>query len=147
MSYSLLQLTNLNGGAVAAGAAIPFGGRTAGTSPGCQTTQPFVTTLAGADTMTLNGKGYYKVTYNISAVATAAGHVTISLVANGATATPLYTATATAAAAGDTVNITIPYMTRLAQYCGDVTPSVSLQFISSAALTSYVNNAIFEKSV
>lgn len=144
MSFSFIQYTNNAGGAVAAGAAIPFGSRTAGYMCGCQNSSlPFIASLGGADTITLNGKGYYDIDYSISAVATAAGLVTISLVANGVT---LYSVSETATAAGDTINLTIPsYIIRLIQTC--VTPSTSLQVVTSAALTSYTNNAVFKKSV
>lgn len=147
MSYSLVQYTNNAGGAVAAGAAIPFGTRTAAYGCGVQSCSPFVASLSGADTMTYNGKGYYDFSYNISAVATAAGLVTINLVADGATATPLYTASATATAAGDTVNISIPsYVIRLIQTCYGI-PSTSLQVTSTTALTSFTSLASFKKCV
>ena len=149
MTYKFIQVTNSTGGAVATGALIPLGTVTARSMCGCGNLPTFVTSTGGIDTITVNTNpceksGYYKITFNISAVATAAGLVTVGLLANGTT-TPVYTASETATAAGDTVNLTIVYMTRVLPnfLTGAGTP---IQLINSGgALTSYVSNTIVEK--
>ena len=144
--YRVLQLTNTNVGAVAADTPLPLGVITrklcCGTAQGTNT---FAVGTTGANYVQLNRTGYYKVTYNISAVAGAAGAVTVELTQNG---TVVYTATQSAAAAGDTVNITIPFIVRVFPNCASVGANVpaNLQVNNTGvALTGGISNFIVEK--
>lgn len=145
MSYSAKQLTNTAIGAVATGEAMPLGAVTHQINCNSCCKSDISTSNSGANTITLREAGYYKVTYNASVSAGAAGVVTLSLVQNGATAAPLYTGSETATAVGDFVNITIPYIVRVPYMpCGNT--AISLQFLNTGvALTGGTSNAIIEK--
>ena len=108
MSYKFFQVTNLPAapfGAVAAGALIPLGVRTASNNQSCNCGKIFTLSNTGENTTTLHSPGIYRISGGLSVTAGAAGLVTVNLVQNGQI---VYTASATAAAAGDTVNLSIP---------------------------------------
>lgn len=145
MSYQFKQLTNLTVGAVATGAPMPLGAVTHQALCGtCN--QPAITTAnSGADTITLNDAGYYKITYSVSATAGAVGAVTFALVQNGATATPLYTVSQTATAAADIENLTLVYIVRVLPQFFSAAPT-TLQIVNTGvALTGATSNTIVEK--
>jgi hypothetical protein len=106
MSAKLLQLTNGSVGAVATNGFMPLGVTTV-IYPSCSTScgPTYTVTSSTADTVQVNKSGTYRIIYNASVVATAAGDVVLSLLVNGITK---YTVTSTATAAG-TVNVTIPF--------------------------------------
>ena len=81
----------------------------------------------------LTQRGYYNVIVTLNAEATEAGTVQANLLLNG---TPLQGAFAveTAAAAGDTVSLTIPYLVRLCT-C-DTTDILSVQLNDAATLVN-----------
>lgn len=144
--YRVLQLTNTNIGAVAADTAFPLGTITrklcCGTAQGSNT---FAVGTTGANFVQLNRIGYYKITYTLSAVASAAGAITIELSQNGTT---LATATQTATAAGDTANLTLSFVVRVFPNCSSVAVNnpATLQVTNTGvALTGGVSNFIVEK--
>jgi hypothetical protein len=106
MKAKLLQLTNNSIGTIATNEYMPFGVITV-TYPGYDVCpqQTYSVTSSTSDTIVINREGTYKVIYNASLVATAAGNVVLTLIVNGVNK---YTVTVTATEAG-TVNITIPY--------------------------------------
>lgn len=144
--YRVLQLTNTNIGAVAADTALPLGTITRKLCCGnVQGTNTFAIGTSGANFVQLNRTGYYKVTYTLSAVAAAAGAVTVELTQNGTT---VATATQTATAAGDTANIALSFVVRVFPNCSSVAVNnpLTLQLTNTgAALTGGVSNFIVEK--
>lgn len=82
------------------------------------------------NTITARGRGYYDANVSVSAEATAAGDVTVSLLADGIPV-PGATATESAAAAGDIVNLTFPGMIRLLCECDS--SNLALQLTDGAA--------------
>jgi hypothetical protein len=92
----------------------------------------------------LNETGNYSITYSASLYATDAGAVSAALTVNG---TQVYTVSATAAAAGDVVNMTLPYQVRV---CPNGATSVnvpaSVQItLTDGAVTNGTSNIIIEK--
>lgn len=106
MKARLLQLTNMNIGAIATNGFMPLGVTTV-VYPGCDSccTSTYSVTSSTSDTLVINRAGTYRLLYNASLVATEAGDIVLEVKLNGITK---YTITVTAAAAG-TVNVTIPY--------------------------------------
>ena len=72
-------------------------------TPNCQPV--FTITSSTSDTIAVNRGGTYRLDYSASLVASAVGVVTLAVLVNGVSK---YTVSATAAAAADTVNLTIP---------------------------------------
>lgn len=145
MSYRVLQLTNPVVGAVAADALMPLGAITRKLCCGNQAQRTFGVSTTGANTISLNDTGFYRVTYSVSAVAGAAGVVSIALNQNE---TALYTVSQTAAAAGDTVNLTLVYIVRVAPNCSAVISNLpaNLQVVNTGvALTGGTSNILVEK--
>lgn len=108
--YKAIQLTNTNVGAVAVDTLMPLGNLTRRINSENCTSYPFATTTSNIDTIVINDCGYYKITYNASVVAGAAGVVTFNILLNG---NVIYTISETAAAEGDTVNMTGIYEIRV----------------------------------
>jgi hypothetical protein len=113
MNTRLIQMTNSNIGVIAVGALMPLGTITrrfgvGGNNP------TYTTSNSNVDTITINDEGYYDIVYNTSVVATAAGTMGFSLLANG---DEIYEVTQTVSA-GDTFSFTLPlqleYMQNLA---------------------------------
>lgn len=143
--FRILQLTNTNIGAVAADTAMPLGAITRKFCCGNSALNTFAVGTTGSDYIQVNSKGYYKVLYNVSAVAGAAGVVTLELVVNGTT---VLTSSATATAAGDTVNLTIPYEIRVLPNCNCISANtpVTIRIINTGvALTGGISNIIVSK--
>lgn len=141
--FKMIQITNNAIGAVAANANIPLGTITRRIDCNkCNTT--FSVASSTSDTVVLNEAGYYKVTYSITAIATDTGLSSISLIANGAS---VYTVGETVSAAGDAINLTLPFYVRVFDQNNNIATNnpLSLQVRSSSALTSATANMIVEK--
>lgn len=144
--YRFIQLTNNNIGAVAAGAILPIGVMSHKISCQNSCTPSFEVTTTNNNVAYINTPGYYKVTYEGSLTAAAAGNVVVNLEVNGAI---VNTATVTAAAAG-TVGISITFEIRVLNNCcngaTNNTPAI-LQFRNASliALTGGNSNVIIEK--
>lgn len=143
-NYKVLQLTNETIGEVAVNAFMPLGNitRNIGYGSNCRT---FSVSTSGADTITINRPGNYKITYNASLVASAAGEINISLLVNGEV---IYTSTVTAGAAEDIVNITLPYEIRVCPNCAGNTSNCPkrIQFqLTGIEITSGTSNTIVER--
>ena len=146
MNYRMIQLTNKNIQAVAANALMPLGIITRRVCPRTNCCQTFEVTTSGADTVNITEQGYYRVTYNVSAISAAAGLVSFSLNVGG---TSVYVGSATAAAVGDTVNVTIPFMVRAFGNCASLPVNLPLAIQvenTGAALTSAVSNIMIERA-
>lgn len=146
MNYRMIQLTNKNIQAVAANALMPLGSITRRVCPHTNCCQTFEVTTSGADTVNITEQGYYRVTYNVSAIPAAAGLVSFSLNVGGIS---VYIGSATAAAAGDTVNITIPFMVRAFGNCVSLPANLPLAIQvenTGAALTSAVSDILIERT-
>ena len=132
MSRSAIYTANTGSRAVAVGGAINLGGIVR--RFGC------ALDLNGG-TINLTEQGYYDVDISITAEPTAAGTVTATLY-NGGIAVPGATASATAAAAGDPVNLSIDAMVRV-PCCGN---SGSLSVVLSGGAATVTNIvAVVEK--
>lgn len=146
MNYRMIQLTNKNIQAVAANTLMPLGSITRRVCPRTNCCQTFEVTTSGADTVNITEQGYYRVTYNVSAISAAAGLVSFSLNVGG---TSVYVGSATAAAVGDTVNVTIPFMVRAFGNCASLPVNLPLAIQvenTGAALTSAVSNIMIERA-
>ena len=146
MNYRMIQLTNKNIQAVAANALMPLGIITRRVCPRTNCCQTFEVTTSGADTVNITEQGYYRVTYNVSAISAAAGLVSFSLNVGG---TSVYIGSATAAAVGDTVNVTISFMVRAFGNCASLPVNLPLAIQVEnigAALTSAVSNIMIERA-
>ena len=132
MSRSAIYTANTGSQAVAVGEAINLGGIVR--RFGC------AVDLNGG-TINLTEQGYYDVDISITAEPTAAGSITATLY-NGGIAVPGATASATAAAAGDPVNLSIDAMVRV-PCCGN---SGSLSVVLSGGAATVTNIvAVVEK--
>lgn len=102
----VLQLTNTNIPAVAANGYMPLGIITVRCPTENVNCQPvFTVTSSTSDTIAVNKGGTYRLDYSASLMAAAAGTVTLAVLVNGVSK---YTVSATAAAASDLINLTIP---------------------------------------
>ena len=118
---SAIYTANTTATAVSVNGIIPLG----------ETIRRFGTNLSqSGNTITAQGRGYYDVNVSVSAEATAAGDVTVSLLADGSPV-PGATATESAAAAGDIVNLAFPGMIRLLRECDS--SNLVLQLTDGAA--------------
>lgn len=143
--YKMIQLTNKNIQAVAAASLIPLGIITRRVSPNRDNCTTFDVVSTADDTVTINRCGYYRVIYNITAVASAAGVITFNLLVGG---TSVYSASVTAAD-GASVNVTIPYMLRAFANCESLPANLPLTIqIENAgvALTSATADLLIEKT-
>ena len=140
----ILQLTNTDIGAVAVDTLMPLGAVTRKYCCGNSGQNTFNVSTTGSNTITLNERGYYKIIYSASLLATAAGAVTLNLLVNGET---VITKTETASAAGF-VDITIPYVVRVLPSCPINSSALTIQVendADSVAITTGVSNIIVEK--
>lgn len=143
--YKQIQLTNLDIGDVAVNEFIPYGRVTRRINAPYNCCNTFSVTSSTDDTVVINDTGFYKITYSLTALAGAAGDVTISLVTNGST---VYSVTATAAAAAESVNLTLPYTIRVCPNCSSTPDNVpvSVQIQNTGVnLTGVSSNMIIEK--
>ena len=89
------------------------------------------------NSVTIDEAGYYDINVSITAEPTVAGTITVTLFNNGV-AVPGATASATAAAAGDPVNLSFQSVLRV--FCGANTGSLTLVLTGGAA--NITNSAI-----
>lgn len=143
----ILQLTNSAIGAVAANANLPLGVVTTIYPFDVNSCFPTYTiTSSTSDTLSINKPGTYRIIYSISAVATAAGELVITLNVNGVAK---YAVSVTAAA-GDTVNLTLPYEIFIPCNCATAPINVpaAIQFENAGvAITSGTANLIVSKEM
>jgi len=142
----MIQLTNKNIQTVAANALMPLGNITRRVCPRTNCCQTFEVTTSGADTVNITEQGYYRVVYNVSAIPAAAGLVSFSLNVGG---TSVYVGSATATAAGDTVNVSITFMVRAFGNCASLPVNLPLAIQienTGAALTSAVSDILIERT-
>ena len=116
---SAIYTVNSTGQVVTANSQIPFGSVIRRYGCNCK--------LDGTSII-LEGGGYYKVDSSLSIAPSAEGEITAQLYKDGV-AVPGATATATAAAAGDTVNLKI---TALVRNCGQCCSSTIGIFVTAA---------------
>ena len=143
--YKVLQLTNKNIGAVSVDDLMPLGNITRKISYGNSNCGTFQVSTTGADTVTLNEPGNYRITYSGSLTASAAGEVIISLISNS---TNVYSVTATAAAADDVVNLTLPYEVRVCpNSCSNPNNCpMTIQFeLTGIDITAGTSNVLIER--
>lgn len=145
MNYRMIQLTNKSISAVAVSALLPLGNITRRVCPRTNCCETFTVTSSLSDTVNIEEQGYYRVIYNITAVASADGNVEVALEVGGNT---VYTASATAVADG-TVNLTIPFMVRAFANCCSLPSNLPLAVQirnNGVALTSASANLLIEKA-
>jgi hypothetical protein len=141
--FKMIQLTNKKIGVVPVGAYIPLGAITRRID--CDdNTSAFTVSSSGADTITINTAGYYKITYSITEVATNDGLNTVTLVVNGTDALQVGETVATA---GDAIDLTIPYVVRVFKRCDNVATNnpMTIQLRADTAITSATSNVIVKK--
>lgn len=141
--YKLLQVTNNNIGAVAVNGLIPLGRITRKIDCDNNCTA-FTLSSSNADTVTISEQGYYDIEFSITALATATGLNSISLVVNGV---DTYAVGETVATAGDAINLTLPYIVRVFKKCDNVATNnpMTIQFKADTAITSATANLIIKK--
>lgn len=140
----ILQLTNTNIGAVAVDTLMPLGTITRKYCCGSAGQNTFNVSTTGANTITINDKGYYNVLYSASLAVAAAGNVVLNLLVNGEV---VLTKTETASAAGF-VDITIPYTVRKLPSCAYNNLPLTIQVElddTSIAVTDGTSNIIVNK--
>lgn len=108
--YKLIQLTNTNIGATTAGELLPLGLITRKINASGSPCSTFQVASSEADTVYINEPGFYKVTYNATLTAGAAGLMGVTLVANQ---NNVYSVSEDATAAEDIVNLTLVYVIRV----------------------------------
>ena len=145
MKTKLIQMTNTNIGAIAVDGYMPFGTvtRRYGVGGNCPT---YTISNSNVDTITINDEGYYDITYSTSVVATGAGIMGFSLLANGI---EVYEVTETVAA-GSTYNFTLPSTVRVYAKCGNAPTNNPMNIqvqLTGVAITSGVSNIQVEKRV
>jgi hypothetical protein len=142
--YKLIQLTNNAIGEIEVDGYMPFGNITRRLNSPVTPEGTFTISTTGANIVYLNEPGYYNVIYSLSAVASAAGIVDITLTTNG---TDVYAVSATATADG-TVNLTLPVAVRVCpNSCSSPTNcpvGVQVQ-LGTTAITDGTSNMIIEK--
>lgn len=138
-----LQMTNKNIGAVAVNELITFGTVTRKIDCGTNC-HAFTISSSNADTVTINESGYYDITYSITALATATGLNSISLIVNGE---DVYAVGQTVATAGDAINLTLAYQVRVFKKCDNIATNnpMTIQIKADTAITSATANLIIEK--
>ena len=140
----VLQLTDVNIGAVSVNALMPLGTVTRKYCCGTAGRNTFAVSTSGANTITLNDSGYYKVDYTASVTTGTTGTLALNLLVNGST---VVTAAETITTAG-TKSVALSYVVRvLPCSCAVATPvTIQVQNAStSVALTGGTSNIIVEK--
>lgn len=144
MCYKMIQLTNTSVGAIATNGFMPLGVVTRKINGEKCPSETFNVNTSGANIIYINEKGYYEIIYNASLIATAAGNVTIELIANGNT---IYSVVETATE-GEEVNITLAYVVRAFSNCASCANNLplSIQIKSTGvALTNGTSNIILQR--
>lgn len=127
MSKSVLYVANTNEQSVVVGGSLNLGNVIR--RCGC------ASNLSGTNVVSINEPGYYDVNVSVTAVPTAAGDVTITLLNNGVVI-PGATATATVAAAGDSANISFESVVRI--FCNANAGTLSLALDGTDANVSNI---------
>lgn len=144
-NFRVLQMTNTSVGAVAVNGFMPFGIITRRVNRNICTESPtFSISTTGTDTITVNECGNYDVVYSVNAVASAAGIITMNLIVNGVNT---YAVSETVAA-GETVNLTLPYQIRVLPNCASNPNNnpVNIQIeLTGVAITGGTSNIIVER--
>ena len=126
MSKSVIYSANTSSQTVASGGVI---------SPGTIVRRFGCALDLNGNGITASDPGYYNVNVSVTAEPAAAGTVTISLINNGITV-PGATASATAAAAGDPVNVSLDGIIRV--LCGAVSSPLTLVLSGEASTVTNV---------
>lgn len=129
MSRSVLYVANTDTQAVAVGGTLGLGNTIR--RFGC------ASALSSTNIVNLDETGYYDVNVSVVAAPTAAGTVTVSLLNNGV-AIPGATASATVAAAGESVNLSFESVARV--FCNANTGALSI--VLEGAASDVTNVAI-----
>lgn len=141
----VLQLTNKNVPAVAANGYMPLGISTVRYQLNNDCAQVFTVASSSADTLVVNKGGTYRLDYSSSLMTSAAGTVTLAVLVNGVS---VYTVNATAAAASDLLNITVPVDIYIPCNCNaqpnNVPANIQIQN-TGIALTGGTSNLIITK--
>lgn len=143
--YKLIQLTNTEIENVATDAFIPFGKVTRRINTPIDCCNTFVMSSSAPDSITVQDAGFYKITYTLTAMAAAAGEISVTLVTNG---TDVYTVSQYLAEADNSVTLTFSYTIRVCPNCSAAPTSVPVKVqIQNAgvALTGTSSNIIIEK--
>ena len=142
----VLQLTDKNILAVAANGYMPLGITTVKYQlDNCNCPQVFTVASSASDTLVVNKGGTYRLDYSASLMASAVGTVTLNVFVNGVS---MYTVSATATAASDLVNLTIPLDIYIPCNCNSTPNSVpaNIQIQNTGvALTGGTSNLIITK--
>ena len=142
----VLQLTNKNILAVAANGYMPLGITTVKYQlDNCNCPQIFTVASSVSDTLVVNKGGTYRLDYSASLMASAIGTVTLNVLVNGVS---MYTVSATATAASDLINLTIPLDIYIPCNCNSAPNSVpaNVQIQNTGvALTGGTSNLIITK--
>ena len=145
-TYKLIQLTNTGIGDVAVNEYLPLGAVTRRINTPVNCCNTFTLSSSNTDTVTINNIGFYKITYNITATAAAAGEVNLALVTNG---TSVYTVSQAIVDETEGVNITLVYVIKVCSSCNTTTPEnlpVTVQIQNTGiALTGETSNLIIER--
>lgn len=129
MSKAAIYTVNQGAVAVAVGGIIPLG--SINRRFGCKCNNALDLNGNG---ITINEAGYYDVNISVTATATAAGNVTVTLLKDGV-AVPGATATATAAASG---TVALPILPLVRQMCGSGS-TLTLVLTGTAATVNNVS--------
>ena len=146
--YKLIQLTNNNILNIAENTYLPLGTVTRRVNSTTDNFATFDVASSYADTVTITEPGYYKVTYNGTLSAAAAGIVSVAMLANTST---VFSVMETAAAENDLVNITLEYVLRVCPNCCSspynfpVNINFELGDTALSATTVSTSNVIVEK--
>lgn len=144
-TYKQIQLTNTDVGDVAVNAFIPLGRVTRRINTPYNCCNTFIVTSATADSVSINDVGFYKITYNLTATAGAAGEVTTNLVTNGSS---VYSVSQAVVDETNSVNLTLVYTIRVCPNCSSAPDNVPVNIQiqnTGIALTGSQSNLIIEK--
>lgn len=144
-TYRVLQLTNPSVGAVTASALLPLGTITRRIVRPCsQDVTTFTTSTSGTNIVTINECGYYRVSYNITGVAAAAGIIGATLLVNNTAVT----STSQTVDAGATTALQVTYEIRVLPNCesnpGNNPVNISMQ-LTGVGLTAGNSNLLVER--
>lgn len=143
-TYKVIQLTNGVIGAQAIDTFLPLGNITRKINCKDYNSVPFTVLNSGADTITINESGYYKVTYSASLVAAADGVIELSLAVNN----NVTYSVSTTATSGSTVNLTLPYEIRVCpnSECNPYNIPANIQIkLNTTAISGGTSNILVEK--
>ena len=132
MTNFIYLLNSVGSGALADGAILPLGNEVV-SSRRCGCGRALVPTTTGNNVVNVYQNGIYGFLFNGSLVAAAAGIITVNAVVNGVI---VASASQTAGAAGDTVNITLPYVLRVSRCPANQYPTQVQYTVTGGALTN-----------